>query len=58
MWLIVILSYPARSFAIRAGSIQRSAGGQLAVISRIVVHKGYAAGLNDLALLILEAPLL
>ncbi|KAL7743409.1 hypothetical protein ACLKA6_008379 [Drosophila palustris] len=52
-----IESYPARSFSIRAGSIQRSAGGQLAAISKIIVHKGYADGLNDLALLVLQAPL-
>ncbi|XP_034472469.1 serine protease SP24D [Drosophila innubila] len=52
-----IESYPARSFAVRAGSIQRSAGGQLVPVLRIVVHKGYADGLNDLALLVLQAPL-
>ncbi|KAH8386750.1 hypothetical protein KR093_002389 [Drosophila rubida] len=52
-----IVSYPARSFAVRAGSIQRSAGGQLVPVGSIVVHKEYADGLNDLALLVLHSPL-
>ncbi|XP_062141704.1 serine protease SP24D [Drosophila sulfurigaster albostrigata] len=52
-----IESYPARSFTVRAGSIQRSAGGQLVTVSSIVVHKSYANGLNNLALLVLHSPL-
>lgn len=40
----------------RVGSIQRLAGGQLVQISRIVIHKDYADGLNDLALLVLQQP--
>lgn len=41
----------------RVGSIQRLAGGQLAQVDRIVVHKEYANGLNDLALIVLQQPL-
>ncbi|EDW65782.1 serine protease SP24D [Drosophila virilis] len=52
-----IESYPARSFLVRAGSIQRVAGGQLAQVARIIVHKDYANGLNDLALVVLEQAL-
>lgn len=33
------------------------AGGQLVQISRIIIHKDYADGLNDLALLVLQQPL-
>ncbi|XP_022211864.2 serine protease SP24D [Drosophila obscura] len=53
-------SYPARSYLVRAGSIQRLAGGQLVALSRIVVHSGYSSdgsGANNLALLQLAAPL-
>ncbi|KAH8276733.1 hypothetical protein KR044_002152 [Drosophila immigrans] len=51
-----IESYPAGSFVVRAGSIQRSAGGQLVPISSIIVHKSFANGLNNLALLVLQSP--
>ncbi|KAH8355479.1 hypothetical protein KR084_012216 [Drosophila pseudotakahashii] len=51
-------SYPAQSYAIRAGSIQRLAGGQLVPLSQIIIHPNYssseAAGANDLALLKLQ----
>ncbi|XP_001355601.3 serine protease SP24D [Drosophila pseudoobscura] len=53
-------SYPARTFLVRAGSIQRLVGGQLVALSRIVVHSDYSsggAGANDLALLELASPL-
>ncbi|XP_017065263.1 serine protease SP24D [Drosophila eugracilis] len=53
-------SYPARSFNVRVGSIQRLTGGQLVPLSEIIIHKNYsssdAAGSNDLALLKLETP--
>ncbi|BFG01668.1 serine protease SP24D [Drosophila madeirensis] len=52
-------SYPARSFLVRVGSIQRLAGGQLVALSQIVVHSGYSGSAeNDLALLQLATPLL
>lgn len=38
------------------GSIQRLAAGQLVQISSIIIHKDYADGLNDLALLVLQQP--
>ncbi|KAI8034179.1 serine protease SP24D [Drosophila gunungcola] len=53
-------SYPAQSYNIRAGSIQRLAGGQLVPLSQIIIHPNYsssvAAGANDLALLELQTP--
>ncbi|EDV99520.1 serine protease SP24D [Drosophila grimshawi] len=52
-----IESYPARTFLVRAGSIQRLAGGQLAQVDHIKVHKGYANGLNNVALMVLQQPL-
>lgn len=50
-------SYPPRSFLVRVGSIQRLAAGQLAQVDRIVVHREYNEGLNDLALIVLQQPL-
>ncbi|XP_017016301.2 serine protease SP24D [Drosophila takahashii] len=51
-------SYPAQSYNVRAGSIQRLAGGQLVPLSQIIIHQNYssseAAGANDLALLQLQ----
>ncbi|XP_017870416.1 PREDICTED: serine protease SP24D [Drosophila arizonae] len=52
-----VQSYPPRTFVVRVGSIQRLAGGQLAQVDRIVVHREYANGVNDLALLVLQQPL-
>ncbi|XP_017038222.1 serine protease SP24D [Drosophila kikkawai] len=53
-------SYPPSSYTIRAGSIQRLAGGQLLPLSQIIIHKDYSsagpAGANDLALLELQTP--
>ncbi|SPP89422.1 serine protease SP24D [Drosophila guanche] len=54
-------SYPVRSFLVRAGSIQRLAGGQLLALSQIVLHSGYSGSgsvENDLALLQLASPLI
>ncbi|ALC48947.1 CG4653, partial [Drosophila busckii] len=52
-----IETYPARSFQVRVGSPQRSAGGVLAQVESFVVHRSYAGGLNDLALVQLQQPL-
>ncbi|XP_039497142.1 serine protease SP24D [Drosophila santomea] len=53
-------SYPARSYNVRVGSIQRLAGGQLVPLSNIIIHQNYstadAVGSNDLALLQLQSP--
>ncbi|XP_017056162.1 LOW QUALITY PROTEIN: serine protease SP24D [Drosophila ficusphila] len=53
-------SYPPRSFNVRAGSIQRLAGGQLVPLTQVIIHPNYsgsdAAGANDLALLQLQSP--
>ncbi|EDW46173.1 serine protease SP24D [Drosophila sechellia] len=53
-------SYPAPSYNVRAGSIQRLAGGQLVPLSKIIIHTNYsssdALGSNDLALLELQSP--
>ncbi|XP_016971976.2 serine protease SP24D [Drosophila rhopaloa] len=53
-------SYPPKSYNIRAGSIQRLAGGQLVPLTQIIIHQNYsssgAAGANDLALLELQTP--
>ncbi|XP_050332589.1 serine protease SP24D-like [Bactrocera neohumeralis] len=49
--------YPARYYQVRVGSIQRTLGGQLLKLKRIIVHKGYGNFLNDIALLELEKPL-
>ncbi|XP_054728594.1 serine protease SP24D-like [Anastrepha obliqua] len=49
--------YPARYFQVRVGSIQRTAGGKLLQLKRIIVNKTYGNFLNDVALLELEQPL-
>nr|XP_014087497.1 serine protease SP24D-like [Bactrocera oleae] len=49
--------YPARFYQVRVGSIQRTVGGELLKLKRIIVHKAYGNFLNDIALLELEKPL-
>ncbi|XP_039958533.1 serine protease SP24D-like [Bactrocera neohumeralis] len=49
--------YPAKYFQVRVGSIQRTVGGQLLKLKRILVNKAYGNFLNDVALLELEKPL-
>ncbi|XP_014087500.2 serine protease SP24D [Bactrocera oleae] len=49
--------YPAKYFQVRVGSIQRTVGGQLLKLKRIIVNKTYRNFLNDVALLELEKPL-
>ncbi|XP_037942536.1 serine protease SP24D-like [Teleopsis dalmanni] len=49
--------YPPKYFQVRVGSIQRSTGGKLLKIKRIIVNKEYGNFLNDVALLELEEPL-
>lgn len=54
--LIFSLSFPAERFTIRAGTINRIAGGIIVPVKRVVVHPGYVI-YNDLALLELEEEL-
>ncbi|XP_004520095.1 serine protease SP24D [Ceratitis capitata] len=49
--------YPAKFYQVRVGSIQRTVGGQLLKLKRIIVNKTYGNFLNDVALLELEQPL-
>ncbi|XP_028894100.1 chymotrypsin-2 [Zeugodacus cucurbitae] len=49
--------YPPRFYQVRVGSIQRTIGGQLLKLKRIIVNKAYGDFHNDIALLELEKPL-
>ncbi|XP_037818184.1 serine protease SP24D-like [Lucilia sericata] len=49
--------YPAEHFTIRAGTINRIAGGVIIPVKRVLVHPGYAV-YNDLALLELKEELI
>lgn len=57
--IIVVLlhSYPAEDFSIRAGSNNRIAGGVLRDVKRVIVNQEHKDFLNDLALLELTEPL-
>ncbi|XP_011177409.2 serine protease SP24D [Zeugodacus cucurbitae] len=49
--------YPPRFYQVRVGSMQRTIGGQLLKLKRIIVNKAYADFQNDIALLELEKPI-
>ncbi|XP_065363881.1 serine protease SP24D-like [Calliphora vicina] len=49
--------YPPQYFQVRVGSVQRTIGGKLVQLKRIIVNKSYGNFLNDVALLELEEPL-
>lgn len=52
----IYFSYPAEQFTIRAGTVNRIAGGVIIPVKRIIVHPDYVV-YNDLALLELEEDL-
>ncbi|TMW40239.1 hypothetical protein DOY81_008652 [Sarcophaga bullata] len=50
--------YPPQYFQVRLGSVQRTVGGSLLKLKRIIVNKTYGNFLNDVALLEVETPII
>ncbi|XP_030381394.1 serine protease SP24D-like [Scaptodrosophila lebanonensis] len=49
---------PANQLSIRAGSLDRLSNGVVINVADVIVHENYGSFLNDLALLLLESPLI
>ncbi|XP_017073833.1 serine protease SP24D [Drosophila eugracilis] len=52
------IAIAAERLTIRAGSNDRFSGGLLIQVAKVIVHEGYGNFLNDVALLLLETPLI